>query len=170
MSEKKKMADVMAEATRVLAASVEANEKSKVKAKTTKVTKVSAKQLVALRDKAGMAGDKKQFALFAKALKGDKASLVACAKVIAASTPAATKGTKVLARSGLATPKLDKLAKLIDRRIISEADIIGAIGEVCRENNLAPALARALTTAISTAFDSILAVDGEGADSNVIDL
>lgn len=161
MSEKKKMADVMAEATRVLSASVAA--RAKKPAVSASVTK---DQLLKLREKAGLAGNKAQYALCASALKGDKAAI---AKVNAALAKK-SKGTKVQARSGLATPKLDKLAKLIDRRIITEADIIGAIGEVCRENNLAPALARALTTAISTAFDSILAVDGEGADSNIIDL
>jgi hypothetical protein len=71
--------------------------------------------------------------------------------------------TKVKAKAKISaesnTPKLAKVAKLIEKGAMTEADLIGAIGEVCRENKMSPNLARALTEAMSTALDSLLAVN-----------
>jgi hypothetical protein len=71
--------------------------------------------------------------------------------------------TKVKAKAKISaesnTPKLAKVAKLIEKGAMTEADLIGAIGEVCRENKMSPNLARALTEAMSTALDNLLAVN-----------
>ena len=74
------------------------------------------------------------------------------------------KPAKVSAKSNAMTPKLNKIAKLIEKNVLTEADLIGAIGEVCRENKMSSRLALALTEAISKALDALLSVDDDVLD------
>ena len=95
----------------------------------------------------------------ANAPKPSKTKVAAAAKVPA--KPAA----KVTAKaSNPMTPKLNKIAKLIEKNVMTEADLVGAIGEVCRENKMSPKLAQALTEAMSSALDKLLAVEDDTID------
>lgn len=69
------------------------------------------------------------------------------------------KKAKLSARNGAPMPKLGKLAKLIKSKAMTEADLVGAIGEVCMVNKVSPTLTSALVAALSTSLDQFLADD-----------